>query len=190
VLIGDVSGHGVKAARLANLTKDVIRAFTGVSSRPNDVLARANRLLLEEDFTGFVTVFLGMIDNERAGLRYASAGHPDVILRRASGEMHSLRGHSMPLGVHSDAAWISKLVETRPGDLLLLYTDGVTEARRDGELFGEDRLHDLIEKDARPVDELPQAILDAVLEFSDDKLRDDLAIMAVSLGEGAIPAAG
>jgi PAS domain S-box-containing protein len=181
VLIGDVSGHGVEAARLAHLTKDVIRAFAGIALRPGDVFSRTNRLLLEEHFGGFVSVFLGILDPDKKSLVYVSAGHPDAMLRRSTGEMVRLCGNSAPLGVNPEAAWASSHVNTGPGDLLFLYTDGVTEARRDGQLFGEDRLQDLVSGHTLDVDELPRAVLDSVLEFSGHRLRDDVAIMAMSL---------
>lgn len=181
VVIGDVSGQGVEAARLANLTKDVIRAFTEVTLRPSEVLVRTNRLLLKENFGGFVTVFLGIFDPERGVLRYASAGHPDALLRRASGEMLYLRGHSAPLGVHPEASWAARQVETGCGDMLFLYTDGVTEARRDQQMFGEDRLRELVSRRTISPDRLPQTVLEHVLAFSGDNLRDDVAMMAVSL---------
>jgi serine phosphatase RsbU (regulator of sigma subunit) len=181
VLIGDVSGQGVEAARLANLTKDVIRAFTEVTRRPNEILVRTNRLLLEESFGGFVTVFLGIFDLERGLLRYASAGHPDALLRRPSGEILLLRGHSAPLGVHPEAGWLARQVDIGSGDMLFLYTDGVTEARRDKQMFGEERLRNLVRRRNIATRRLPQIVLDQVLEFCGQSLRDDLAIMAVSL---------
>jgi PAS domain S-box-containing protein len=188
VVIGDVSGHGVEAARVASLTKDVIRAFATVSLKPNYVLARANRLLIDEGFVGFVTVFLGVLDAEREVLRYASAGHPDAMLRRPTGEVQLLWGHSSPLAVHADATWITKQVEARPGDVLFLYTDGVTEARQDHQMFGDDRLQAMVKRQGASVEELPQAILDEVLEFSGHTLNDDLAMVAISLVDDHLPA--
>ncbi len=74
------------------------------------------------------------------------------------------------------------------GDLLLLYTDGVIEARQGDNFFGESGLRDLLEQEERAVEELPQVILDEVLDFSGGSLRDDVAILAISYGSDPEPA--
>jgi PAS domain S-box-containing protein len=184
VLIGDVAGHGIEAARTATLVKDVVHAFTHQTLRPADVLAHTNRLLIEKDLPGFVTVFLGVLDKGTACLRYSSAGHPDVLLRRASGEVERLPSRSAPLGVFADAEW--KVSETDLGvdDRLVLYTDGVIEARRNGDFFGDQRLENLIREAQVPVEQLPGRVLDEVLAFSGGALKDDLAVLVLSLSEG------
>jgi sigma-B regulation protein RsbU (phosphoserine phosphatase) len=90
VLIGDVAGHGVQAARTATFVKDVIHAFAHQSVRPQEVLQRTNALLIEKEFPGFVTLFLAIIDTTTGRLRYASAGHPESVLRRASRDIQRL----------------------------------------------------------------------------------------------------
>jgi sigma-B regulation protein RsbU (phosphoserine phosphatase) len=84
-----------------------------------------------------------------------------------------------PLGVFPDGSWEPGEVRIEPGDLLFLYTDGITEARSNGEFFGEKRLQDLIREVDGPVDEIPGVVLDKVLDFSGGALQDDLAILAV-----------
>ena len=155
ILVGDVSGHGIQAARTATLVKDVVRAFAHQSLEPDEVLGHTNQLLIEKGLPGFVTVFLGILDCGTGRLRYASAGHPEAILRKASGNMEKLLSRSSPLGVFAEATWMMRDVELVTNDRLLLYTDGVTEARRDGELFGEERLERLVEKADSPVEASP-----------------------------------
>ncbi len=155
VLIGDVAGHGIEAARTATLVKDVVHAFTHQTLRPADVLAHTNRLLIEKDLPGFVTVFLGVLDKGTACLRYSSAGHPDVLLKRASGEVERLRSHSAPLGVFADSEWKVSQTDLGVDDRLVLYTDGVIEARRNGDFFGDQRLETLIREAQVPVEHLP-----------------------------------
>jgi PAS domain S-box-containing protein len=180
-LVGDVSGHGIEAARTATLVKDVIHAFSHQSTRPHEVIRRANVLLVEKHLPGFVTVFLGVLDTYSGTLRYASAGHPETLLRRVSGEIQLLGSGSPPLGVFADAAWKPGIVELEPGDLLLLYTDGVLEARRGGECFGQKRLETILERSPVSVEQLPHAVLDEVLAFSDGTLKDDVAVLALTL---------
>jgi len=181
VLIGDVAGHGVEAARVATLVRDVIRAFAHLSIRPQEILRHANGLLLQRALTGFVSVFLGVLHPESGILRYCSAGHPDSLVRRASGTVEVLGSGSSPLGVFSNAVWDARAVKLEPEDLLFLYTDGVIEARRDGDFFGEERLQTLLKRQQVPVDAVPARVLDHVLAFSDGSLRDDIAILALTL---------
>jgi len=186
VLIGDVAGHGIEAARVAALTKDVIHAFAHQTLQPNQVLRRANALLLEKALSGFVTAFLGILDPWGGNLTYASAGHPDTLLRRASGDIDTLGGGSSPLGVYADASWKRGDVGIGVGEMLLLYTDGVIEARRGGEFFGEKRLQAVLKRKRLSVERLPSQVLDRVLAFSGGTLQDDVAILSVLYtGDGA-----
>jgi len=188
VLIGDVAGHGIQAARTATLTKDVIHAFAHQTVRPHEALRRTNKLLLEKDLPGFVTAFLGILDPEQQILRYAWAGHPEAFLRRRDGKVEGLGVGSSPLGVLPGASWKTHETRLGPADLLFLYTDGIIEARRGGEFFGEMRLQDLLRR-AVPVERLPQVVLDEVLDFSGGMLQDDVAILSLSPSESG-PATG
>jgi PAS domain S-box-containing protein len=181
LLIGDVSGHGIEAARTATLVKGVIHAFTHQPLRTHEVLKCTNGLLIEKKLPGFVTVFLGTLDTKTGQLRYSSAGHPDTLLRRASGTVERLGGGSSPLGAYPDATWKPQAVDLEANDLLVLYTDGVIEARRDGELFGEKRLETLVGRKRISPERLPHLILDQVSAFSEGTLQDDVAILTVLL---------
>ena len=183
VLIGDVCGHGIPAARTATLAKDVIHAFVHQSLRTHQVLRRTNRLLVEKNLPGFVTVFLGILDQRTGHLRYCVAGHPDALLRRASGTVEHLGAGASPLGVYPDATWKQHEVELSVDDTLVLYTDGVIEARLDGQLFGEKRLEDILKGERVSPERLPKLILDQVLSFSQGTLQDDVAMLALSLSE-------
>ena len=184
VLIGDVAGHGIEAARVAVLTKDVTHAFIHQTLQPEQVLRRTSDLLLEKSFKGFVTVFLGILDPETGTFTYSSAGHPDALVRRSSGEVQVLGGGSPPLGVFPEASWNVAQIQLEANDLLLLYTDGIIEARRKGDFFGEKRLKALLGRERVAVERLPQLILDEVLAFSGQALRDDVAILALSFAGG------
>jgi phosphoserine phosphatase RsbU/P len=186
VLVGDVAGHGIEAARTATLVKDVVHAFAHQTVRPQEVLRRTNGLLVEKELPGFVTLFLGILDSETGEFRFASAGHPSMFLRRASGDIQALGTGSSPLGVHPDATWKSGAVGLEAGDLLLLYTDGVIEARRNGEYFGEKRLGTLLKRRRISVERLPHTVLDQVLAFSGGNLEDDVAVLALSFAGPAV----
>jgi PAS domain S-box-containing protein len=183
VLIGDVSGHGIQAARTATLVKDVIHAFTHQSLRTHEVLRHTNKLLLEKNLPGFVTAFLGILDQNTGRLRYSLAGHPEALLRRVSGEVQRLGSGTSPLGVYPDPSWRTHEVDLEANDVLVLYTDGVIEARRNGEFFGETRLENVIKRTDVSPQRLPQLVLDQILAFSDGGLQDDVAVLALSLRE-------
>jgi PAS domain S-box-containing protein len=181
VLIGDVSGHGIEAARTATLVKDTIHAFAYQSPAPDKVLARTNALLVEKALPGFVTVFFGLLDPKSGVFQYASAGHPHAYLRRTSGSLELLGQGSLPVGVYADASWRSSKASLEMGDILLLYTDGVIEAQADGERFGDTRLEPLVKRKNVSVERLPRLILDKVLAFSHGRLLDDAALLALQL---------
>lgn len=183
LLIGDVAGHGIEAARSATLVKDVVHAFTHQTLRTQEVLKRTNRLLVQKYLPGFVTLFLAILDSPTGVLRYSSAGHPEIMLRRAGGQVELLHSASSPLGVYHDAVWRPYEIDMDTGDLLLLYTDGAIEARRGGEFFGEHRLQRLLKRDDVSAEMLPQLILDQILAFSGGSLTDDVALLTVSLSQ-------
>jgi PAS domain S-box-containing protein len=184
LLIGDVAGHGIEAARTATLVKDVVHAFIHQSLRTHEVLRQTNRLLIEKELPGHVTLFLGIFDTHTGQLRYSSAGHPEMVVRRAaSGEVEGLGVGAAPLGIYADGGWKPHAVELTANDLLVLFTDGVVEARRNGELFGEKRLHTLIKRRHVSPERLPHVILDQVLAFSGGTLQDDVAILTLLVAE-------
>ncbi len=186
MLVGDVAGHGIEAARTATLVKDVTHAFVHQSRRPHQVLGQTNALLVEKNLPGFVSLFLAILDSETGALSYSSGGHPETLLRRASGDILALGTGAPPLGVFPEAAWNTSEVVLEANDLLLLYTDGVTETRRAGELFGQQRLERLLRRKRITVERLPHLILDQMLAFSGGTLRDDVAILALLFqGDGA-----
>ena len=143
ILIGDVSGHGLEAARIATFAKDIVHAFAHQFRRPHLVLRETNRLLVEKNLPGFVTAFLGFLDPESGALVYSSAGHPPPLLS-TDGQVEPLSLAGMPLGVFADARYRDIETEIQEGSVLLFYTDGITEARQDGDLFGEQRLADAL----------------------------------------------
>jgi phosphoserine phosphatase RsbU/P len=146
VLIADVCGTGAEAAALTALTRHTARAAASSGGGPGDVLAAVNTALLREQDGGrlrFVTAACLVLEPRDAGVRarLVVAGHPRPLLRAADGTIAEVGVCGRPLGVEDGATWTETPVELCCGSTLVLYTDGVTEARDDaGEQFGEERL--------------------------------------------------
>ena len=180
LLIGDVSGHGVEAARIASLVKDTVHAFAHQFATPHLVLRETNRLLVEKKMPGFVTTFLGLLDPDTGRFIYSSAGHPAPLLA-LDGHIAPLESINPPLGVFADSRYRDEEVQIKEGSLLLLYTDGITEARNGDAFFGEGGLMACLERlSGQPVETLPSLLLEEALLFSGGLLRDDAALLAVS----------
>ena len=180
LLIGDVSGHGVEAARIATLAKDTVHAFAHHFRHPHLVLRETNGLLVEKNLPGFVTAFLGFLDLESGRFTYSSAGHPAPLL--ATGRhIALLESIGPPLGIFADARYRDNETVLEQGSLLLFYTDGIIEASRDGDLFGQERLAEALGRmRSLAVETLPSLLLAEALDFSGGQLRDDAALLAVN----------
>ncbi len=134
LLIGDVSGHGLEAATLTAVAKNTIEAFAFDDQSPAGAMQKANLVTIRSTARSqgeltFITAFYGVLDTITGHLRFTSAGHPPGIVRRASGETFILEGSSPVLGVFPDAKYTESEEVLAPGDLLLLYTDGVSDVR-------------------------------------------------------------
>jgi PAS domain S-box-containing protein len=186
VLIGDVAGRGIGAAALASLAKNAMKAFAYEHSAPAAVMKRTNEVLWRQsNGARFVTAFFGRLDPATGRLRYARAGHPPPIIWKKSGKPIFLESGSPVLAAWNRAAYTEAQVSLKSGDLLFLYTDGATEARRGPEFFGEERLVDVLGKVVpQPVHEVPGEVLRHVVEFAGGALPDDLALLALSLNGG------
>ncbi len=149
ILIADVSGHGTPAAVLMAVTHSIAHTYGGPPTPPATLLNFVNAHLAARYTSGngtFVTAFYGIYDPAEREMVYASAGHPAPRVRRgfAAGcciESACVR-NGLPLGIDADERYVDDVVRFAPGDLLVLYTDGITEAHRerDFSLFGSERL--------------------------------------------------
>jgi serine phosphatase RsbU (regulator of sigma subunit) len=185
ITIGDISGHGIDAAVLTSLIKNGIRVEATQEDRPpGEVVASANRLLLENSPSEiFATVFYGVLDRGDGTLLYCNAGHTTgCVLTSAGEEKRRLEANSPLAGALPGQTFSLSTARLDPGDLLFLYTDGLTEARRDGEFFGEERLFSVLASANAPTAaETVESVMAEVMSFAGDKLRDDLAILCVRL---------
>lgn len=181
LVIGDVCGVGPAAASDAALARYTLRSFSNDIGDPAAVLERLNRHLVDElDSERFVRIVFGILDPERASFEYAIAGHvPPVRYRARAGVVDRLGGGDVALGVDPTASYETGRIDLDPGDMLVLYTDGVTEAPRFGRPLGQGRFSDLVrEYGVGTPGEFVQAIRRAVQAWISTDLRDDLAIIA------------
>jgi len=183
VTIADVSGKGVPAALLMAVSRTVLRDELAVSRDPAHILARANAVLSEDNPNSmFVTLFLGIYDTRTGVLEYANAGHPSPLLLTPDGSVRVFDGKPSPLvGLLPDAAYETRRGRLEPGERLLLYTDGVTEARRgEGEFLEEEGLIRIVTgREGTSLEELCDTIVREVERFEEGKKSDDVTILAV-----------
>ncbi|MBE0671580.1 MAG: SpoIIE family protein phosphatase [Anaerolineales bacterium] len=147
IVMADVSGHGVSAGMFMSSLQTAFHTLVPDADSPISVLERINRLYIHNiNFTTFVTTFLGKYDPQTRILSYANAGHNSAYLYRMStDEEFWLRPTGPAIGLVEKFTVYKDDIKLEPGDILLLYTDGITEAaNQQGILWGEDRLADII----------------------------------------------
>jgi GAF domain-containing protein len=178
ILIGDVAGKGPAASGLSTMARFFIEARSWEGAGPAQVLAESAAMLhdrLPEDT--FVTAFLAFVQDGR--LRCANAGHLPPLLARRAGATEPLEARGLPLGTDPAPNYDEHVVQLEPGDLLYAYSDGLTEARRDGEMFGEERLLAAIDSrrgEPGGVVELVEALHEEVRAWAGGLLDDSTAL--------------
>ncbi|MBC8162158.1 MAG: SpoIIE family protein phosphatase [Roseiflexaceae bacterium] len=186
VVIADVTDKGVPAALFMALSRTVLRA-TALGSRrraPAEVLAFANKLILADSRAGlFVTTFYGVLDPQTGAFTYANGGHNYPLLyHAATGEVEPLQALGLVLGVMPDPRFEERRVTLAPGDVLCLYTDGVTEAMNSRrQLFEEHRLIDVLRASHQlPAEQIIERILAAVARFTAGAPQtDDITLVII-----------
>ncbi|MHB8857862.1 MAG: PP2C family protein-serine/threonine phosphatase [Thermoleophilia bacterium] len=182
ITIGDISGKGLQAAALTSLIKNSVKAYAHVYSSPAMIIEKTNHLVVDAtDDSVFATLFFGILDVGTRTLTWCRAGHPAPIITGTS-TARVLSDGSPPVGVFDDFAFTEHQQTLLAGETLVLYTDGVIEARKKDELFGERRLIGRVQ-DLRglPASDLPSGIYDAVSDFTGGRLSDDIAILAITI---------
>lgn len=187
IVVADVTDKGMGAALFMALSSSLIRTYaTRFPTLPAlTVSAVSGRILSDTHGSMFVTALFGVLEPDTGRFIFANAGHPPgylITTQRGETDVERLRPTGMALGVSEQAQWRQKIARMSPGDLLLLYTDGITEAQNDaGEFFGEEHLLDcvLAKKDCS-AEEVLQALLDEVHRFVGGTPRqDDIALVVV-----------
>jgi len=187
VILGDVSGKGVEAASVSSAVRTALEAYSWEGLAPSRMVELLNDFLLGfARLETFATLFVGVVDLAASTLTYCSAGHPPALLLRAhTPELRMLDVQSGVVGAFKEMAYRDGLVSLSQGDTLLLYTDGVTEARaEDGSFFGEEGLRDAVVREAQAGTEgLVDRLLGVIDAFTGNRLEDDVAIVALTFDE-------
>lgn len=187
LLMADVAGKGIGAALYMAMSTTLIRTYAlEYGPDPARVLAAANaRILADTHSDWFVTVFYGVLDPQTGILTYCNAGHNPPFLWHAADHqpMQSLTRTGLPLGLFDTLAWEQNQVNMASGDVLVLYTDGVTESQDEDErFFGEQRLQQVVQANLdRPAEVIEFKVIMAVEDFVGDAPQfDDIALMVVT----------
>jgi sigma-B regulation protein RsbU (phosphoserine phosphatase) len=183
VSIADVVGKGLPAALLMSNLQAAVRAFSTAAIEPQALCTSVNRLLCRNITSGkFVTFCYAVIDMAERCIRHANAGHNPPILMRRSGEVDRLAPTGLVLGIASDWVYASGVTDIHPGDRLVCFTDGITEAAsEDGDQFGEDRLMECIAQYRdQPSALLARAISERVTAWTRGSLSDDATLIVAA----------
>ena len=191
MVVGDVCGKGVPAAKSTALARYTLRAEAHRQTQPSLILAALNQALLDwlTDDPRFLTAIYATIRPTLAGasVRISSGGHPLALVRRADGRVHAAGQPGTLLGLLARPALHDCRLLLRAGDSLVLFTDVVTEARSraDRDLYGDDRLRDFIAtlRD-RSADGIADALQQAVLAFTGGKISDDTVLLVLTVPPG------
>ena len=187
IIMGDVSGKGIEAASISSAVKTALSAYAWEGRTPARMVATLNEFLLGfSRVETFATLFVGIVDLATSSLMYCSAGHPPAILVSAqSGDAELLDVQSGVVGAFHDMEYKNGTVRLHEGDILLLYTDGTTEARSpEGAFFGETGLRDMIMNEVpRGFDGLLNRFLSTLDRYTGRRLDDDVAMVALRFDE-------
>ncbi len=184
VVIGDVAGKGLRAAVGSTTARYALRAFALEDPEPEAVIRRTNDTLSMslEDET-FITLLFGVLDTRASELVLANAGHEPPALYHSRTRTHELvRIPGIAAGVQAGMSFESRRIAFEPGDSVLFYTDGVTEARRDGEFFGRERVALSLAgacSNGCSASSAVENVRNSVVAFAEGKLRDDVALLAI-----------
>jgi sigma-B regulation protein RsbU (phosphoserine phosphatase) len=191
ILIADVVDKGVGAALFMSMSFTLLRTFIQEHpENPEQVFLAVNRRILEDIQTDqFVTAFLGVLDPQTGELIYSNAGHNPPVLFRAANEeaIEFLRRSGPALGVLEELTWEQRRLRLAPGDVLIFYTDGVTDAENEShDFYGLERLLKAVRENMRlPAEALQEALLIDLHAFTQEASQlDDIALMILSREQG------
>ncbi len=184
--IADVSGKGMPAAMFMGLSRTILRASAAGNHEAAEAIRQANELICRDSTSGmFVTLFYAVLNTRWKHLRYVNAGHnPPLLFRKGLEEVKQLKTGGIALGINRQIELREASIDLLPGDTLVLYTDGITEAINDrNELFGLDRLVQTIRSNGTlSSKDLIEKIQDDVIRFADGKAQfDDITLMVLKV---------
>src|SRR5947208_2348743 len=181
VALGDVTGHGIDAAADMAMAKFVFRSLAREHPEPADFLAAANEVVVGEVAPNkFITMLYLTVDPETGAIASGCAGHPWPRLVTAAGEVTPLQAGGLALGIEPGQTYDELRAQLPRGCALVVYTDGVIEARREGQLYGEERLDALLAaKAGLPAAQLARAVVEDCRVFTGGDLTDDCAVVVI-----------
>ncbi|MFA5117148.1 MAG: GAF domain-containing SpoIIE family protein phosphatase, partial [Candidatus Omnitrophota bacterium] len=185
IVIGDVSGKGVAAGLLMAMAKTAIHTLSQEETSPKQILLRTNQILVKHiGAQKFMTMLYFRYDTQTKTLTYSSAGHEHILIYRKEGKVESILSGGFMLGMVPDISTFleDKNISLNPGDKIVLYTDGVTEARNPQEdLFGLEKLIELIQKyGSKPAEQLLSSIKDEVYAYIGTREQyDDITLVVM-----------
>ena len=181
VVLGDVTGHGVDATADMAMAKYVFRSLAREHVDPGEFLAAANEVVSSEIASGrFITMVELVIDAAKGEVACASGGHPAPRLVQPDGTVEGILVRGLALGIDAPQAYETVRADFKPGAIVVAYTDGVVEARRDGEQYGIERLDALLSaRRSLPPREIAEAALAACRDWTEGELTDDFAVVVI-----------
>jgi hypothetical protein len=189
ITVADVAGHGLGAAFIMASLRSILRSETRFGNTASDVLKRSNDVL-GEDTRGndvYATVFFALFSEKDNSLNFSNAGHPAPLFwQAASGRFGGLQEGGMALGLFQGEEYDDGTANLHPGDIIVIYTDGVTEAKNsEGTFFGEERLKQVIKDNARKTSQgLMEGLLSSLEEFQGGiHGRDDVTVLILKSGK-------
>jgi sigma-B regulation protein RsbU (phosphoserine phosphatase) len=186
IIVADVSDKGIGAALYMTTCRTLIRTYAGQNpDSPEEVLANTNQRILADTHGGlFITVFYGVLDTTSGEFIFCNAGHnpPFVFSAAENASKLELVRTGMPLGILVEGTWEQSRVTLNPGDLLVGYTDGITENQNEaGKFFGEQQLAESIQANrSLNADDLRNILLEQAVEYSGSSPQfDDMTLLVI-----------
>jgi uncharacterized protein YndB with AHSA1/START domain len=182
--IADVSGKGMPAALLMSNLQAVVKGLAAENTSPKELLEKVNRVMWRNTTEAkFITLFYGLLDGNRKTLQYANAGHNAPVLTREDGVQVRLEQGGLILGAFEECIYDQGEIDLRPGDRLVMFTDGLSEAvDGNGEEFGEKRLAEAARGNRQlSAEALHHCLLDRVTDFCGGKFEDDATVLVIAV---------
>lgn len=184
VVVGDVTGSDVEAAEYTTMGKHVLRTYAREYESPAEVLTKTNNMICEDTSADmFISLFYGVIDLDRKKLTYANAGcEPAILCKNSSANASTLIADGMLLGIKCGTVYEEKEIDLGSGDILMLYTDGLTEAGVNDQRFGTQAVMDTISANSQfGAQQIADNMHDDLLEFVHGRIADDVAMVVLKI---------
>lgn len=182
--VADTCGKGISACLYSLCVRSMLRSYEDALTDLPDIIRATNNLFLQDtgDSGFFVTAWVGLYDALQKRLHFTSCGHPAALLRRADGRIEELATEGTALGVTKFATVSALSVELRPGDTVVLYTDGITEAvNEQKKFFGKERLKALIQKESTAKDVIDKIFKEVGQFTSGNPIQDDMTVVVMKV---------